>query len=104
MAANIVISRQGQGDDVTERVSEFSLDLSELTDPIGLVLSVGEQHYRAVGTRLGDNGAITITWRSRCVICGEAFEVATPRSQIREPTRRCPAHRRPGRPPAAVGK
>jgi hypothetical protein len=80
---------------------EFSLDLSQLVDPVGLSFRAGGQTYRVVGTRARHNGDIDISWRTRCATCGTLFEVTTPRSRIYQPARRCPAHRAPGRPAAA---
>ena len=36
-------------------------------------------------------------WQSECPVCGEAFEVRTPKRARRfEPNRRCGKHKRPG--------
>ena len=36
-------------------------------------------------------------WQSECPVCGEAFEVRTPkRARKSEPNRRCGKHKRPG--------
>ena len=61
------------------------------------------QCYRRVGTRplVRADGTTTRLpiWESRCPVCGEPFEITTTARlrRLREPNRRCPQHRAPGR-------
>jgi hypothetical protein len=60
------------------------------------------QSYRRVGTKshVRRDGKVTqlAVWQSTCPVCGEAFEFFSSRTtRLREPSRRCPKHRAPGR-------
>jgi len=56
-------------------------------------------HVRADGTETQ-----LAVWESRCPVCGEPFTIETTRlRRLREPNRRCPEHRAPGRPVVLEG-
>jgi hypothetical protein len=60
------------------------------------------QLYRRLGIQphIRADGSTTqfATWESRCPTCGEVFQFTSSRTTaLRWPTRRCPAHRAPGR-------
>ena len=71
------------------------VDVSAVSDAIGLTITAGGNRYVAVVQHGND-----ITWRSACGVCGEPFELVLPRSTFRPTTRHCAQHRRRGRIPA----
>jgi hypothetical protein len=75
-------------------------DTSNVGD--GLHVVYRGQLYRRVGIKdhVRVDGSVTqlATWETTCPTCGEAFAIMTTRlRRLHEPTRRCPAHRAPGR-------
>ena len=65
--------------------------------PIGTSFTVGDQHYRYVGTepyvtRAGRE-VVLLRWSTSCPECGTEFETGTS-PRFRYPVRRCPQHRR----------
>lgn len=60
------------------------------------------QVYRRIGEKphMRVDGTMTrlAIWESCCPVCGATFTMASPRfHKLREPNRRCPEHRAPGR-------
>jgi hypothetical protein len=68
----------------------------------GHVITYRGQRYRRVAikphTRVDGTMTQIATWESRCPTCGGLFTFTSSRTtRLRLPTRRCPAHRAPGR-------
>jgi hypothetical protein len=73
---------------------------------IGTVLLVEGQRYEvcAVRPHCRQDGTETllIVWRGHCAECGRSFEQTTT-LKSKAPNRRCPEHRKPGRPVTRAG-
>jgi hypothetical protein len=72
-----------------------------MTDTNRAVEYRGQTYTRiAIRPHIRADGSTTrvATWESRCPTCGAAFTFSSSRTtSLRWPTRRCPAHRAPGR-------
>ena len=76
--------------------------------PVGLEVTYGGQSYCLVrfenGERSDGSPVGLAVWATNCSSCGEQFEMTSPAKALRSYTRRCSAHRAPGRTGPGLGR
>jgi hypothetical protein len=80
---------------------EMIVDLTRLTNPIGLVLTADNgQRYEVIDlephTRLDGTLTTLAVWKSHCNTCGCEFVTRSPVIVTQMLSRRCQEHKRPG--------